>query len=84
MRPLGERIGSKGPRGFESHPLRQLEKEVAGSPSLPVRQAGARARQPILGAKLIFCLWYACETPEAIFYYFIFVLLDFNFSDIII
>ena len=35
------------PRGFESHPLRQLEKEVAGSPS-------ARARHPILSAKLNF------------------------------
>ena len=34
-------------RGFESPPFRQLEKEVAGSPS-------ARARQPILGAKLNF------------------------------
>ena len=36
-----------GYRGFESLSLRQLEKERFGSPS-------ARARQPILGAKLNF------------------------------
>ena len=46
-RLLGEQVGSQGPPGFESQPHRQLEKEVTGSPS-------ARARQPILGAKLNF------------------------------
>src|SRR3990167_6421017 len=35
--------GVYSPRGFESHPLRQLGNEVIGSPS-------ARARQPILSA----------------------------------
>ncbi len=44
------------PRGFESHPLRQLEKERFGSPS-------ARARQPILGAKLNFLSLF-CEAKR--------------------
>ena len=47
VRPLGERISPQGDREFESHTHRQLEKERFGSPS-------ARARQPILGAKLNF------------------------------
>jgi len=40
-----------------------LEKAVAGSPYLPVRQAGARARQPILGAKLNFLSLF-CEAKS--------------------
>ena len=42
-----ESRASQEARGFESHLLRQLENVPSGSPS-------ARARQPILGAKLNF------------------------------
>jgi len=50
----------------ESLPLRELEKEVAGSPS-------ARARQPILSAKLNFLsLFCEAKQPEAGFSIFSF------------
>jgi hypothetical protein len=48
-----------------------LEKEATGSPSLPDREAGARVRQPILGAKLNFLsLFCEAKQPEAGFFYF--------------
>ena len=51
-------------REFESHPHRQSEKEVAGSPS-------ARARQPILGAKLNFLsLFCEAKRQKRAFHYF--------------
>jgi len=40
-----------------------LEKVVAGSPSLPVRQAGARARQPMAAVKLNFLSLF-CEAKS--------------------
>jgi len=44
---------------------RQLGNERFGSSSLPVRQAGARARQPIFGSKSNFLpLFPQSETPE--------------------
>ena len=53
---LENRCRLTGDRGFESHPLRQLEKERFSSPS-------ARARQPILKQKLNFLSLF-CEAKR--------------------
>ena len=47
---LENRFRLFGERGFESHPLRQSEKELAGLSS-------ARTRQPILSTNLNFVHW---------------------------